>query len=368
MTNAPLPPELWAHELAATPQAPLDWLWHGLLAPGNLTLLTSLWKSGKTTLLAMLLSRRTHGGTLAGLAVRPGKTVVITEEHPNLWADRARRYDFGAQVCFIPRPFPSIPTPQEWQALIDRIRALHQQHSIDLVVIDPLAPFLRGENQPRGILEALLPLTVLTDLGMAGLALHHPSKSESRIGYSPRGSGALLGHVDISIEMRHPGGDPFTRRRRFFALSRHAETPRQLLLELNAEASDYLPVADTHEDTFQANWDALRLVLDDAPQKLTRLDILEEWPADFDRPSPATLATWLNRAVERSLIAREGSGRKSDPFRFWLPEREEVWKQHPLYEVIERQRRELNLPFQSLHDRKKCLSDDRTPPNDIPDE
>src|SRR5207249_5540967 len=34
------------------------WLWHGLLGPGKLTLLTSLWKSGKTTLLAHLLARR----------------------------------------------------------------------------------------------------------------------------------------------------------------------------------------------------------------------------------------------------------------------------------------------------------------------
>src|SRR5258708_9678650 len=45
---------------------------------------------------------------------------------------------------------------------------------------------------------------------------------------------ALLAHVDVSIEMRCPGGDPLTRRRRVVALSRHQETPRPLLLELNA--------------------------------------------------------------------------------------------------------------------------------------
>ena len=33
---------------------PMDWLWHGYLAAGQLTLLTSLWKSGKTTLLLEL--------------------------------------------------------------------------------------------------------------------------------------------------------------------------------------------------------------------------------------------------------------------------------------------------------------------------
>jgi hypothetical protein len=249
-----------------------------------------------------------------------------------------------------------------------RIRALHQQHGFDLVAIDPLAPFLRGETQPRSIFEALLPLGTLTSLGMAGLALHHPAKGESRPGYAPRGSGALVGHVDVSIEMRHPGGDPLTRRRRFFALSRYAETPRQLLLELNPEATDYLPVVDTHEDGFQANWEQLRMVLSDAPQKLTRLDILDEWPPDFDKPNAVTLSKWLNRAVERSLIAREGTGRKSDPFRFWLPEREEVWKQNFLYEHLERQRQQFNLPFQSLREKKRSMGDGPVPPHNTPEE
>jgi hypothetical protein len=39
-----------------------NWLWHGYLAGGELTLLTSLWKSGKTTLLSVLLSRMRDGG------------------------------------------------------------------------------------------------------------------------------------------------------------------------------------------------------------------------------------------------------------------------------------------------------------------
>jgi hypothetical protein len=356
MTQAQPPQEIWDQQLVAINEPAAQWLWQGFVARGNLTLLTSLWKSGKTTLLALLLSRRKQGGLLAGLPVLPRKSVVITEEHPRLWAERARRYDFGGQVCFFPQPFRGIPTPDQWQSLIERIAALHQEHGFDLVAIDPLAPFLRGENQPRGIFEALLPLRALTDLGMAGLALHHPAKREAKVGCAARGSGALLGHVDISIEMRHPGGDPLTRRRRFLALSRHHETPRQLLLELDAEGTEYAAVSDSPEDPLQDNWEPVRLVLEEAPQKLTRLDILDEWPPDFEKPNAVTLSKWLNRAADTGLIAREGSGRKSDPFRFWLPQREEVWKQNLCYEYIERQRRELNLPFESLRERKRKLA------------
>jgi len=44
------------------PAAPIPWLWHGYLAPGNLTLLTSQWKTGQTTLVAALLARLAAAG------------------------------------------------------------------------------------------------------------------------------------------------------------------------------------------------------------------------------------------------------------------------------------------------------------------
>ena len=56
--------------------------------------------------------------------------------------------------------------------------------------------------------------------------------------------------------------------------------------------------------------------------KLTRSHILDEWSSDFPKPHPGTLARWLDRAVERGLVKRDGAGRKSDPFYYWLPERE----------------------------------------------
>jgi hypothetical protein len=306
--------------------AAFDWLWHGFLARGNITLLTGPWKGGKTTLLSMLLARRHAGGTLAGLAVQPGKTIVVTEESTPIWAERARRHDFGGKACFIAQPFLHIPYPWEWQALLARIFDIHAESGADLVVLDPLAPLLPAENNPRSIINRLLPLTELTQRGIAILAQHHPGKGSPPIGQAARGSGALLGHVDISIEMRHPGGDPKTRRRRLLALSRHIETPRELLLELNAEATAYAVVSDAPTDPFQAHWDTLRAVLATASQKLTCDAILAAWPDGHDRPGEIALRRWLERAFERGLLLREGAGKRSDPWRYGLHEREEHWK------------------------------------------
>ena len=66
----------------------------------------------------------------------------------------------------------------------------------------------------------------------------------------------------------------------------------------------------------------LRIMLEGAWYKLTRSNILEEWSSDYPKPHPGTLARWLDRAVERGLVKREGAGRKSNPFYYWLPERE----------------------------------------------
>src|SRR3954464_5978672 len=73
------------------PEVP--WLWHGYLAAGNVTLLTSLWKAGKTTLVAALLQQMKAGGTRAGPPRAAGKAVVVSEEAPSQWLQRGRKFD-----------------------------------------------------------------------------------------------------------------------------------------------------------------------------------------------------------------------------------------------------------------------------------
>ena len=131
---------------------------------------------------------------------------------------------------------------------------------------------------------------------------------------------------------------------------------KKLLLELNAEATDYIPVLEPQPgvDDFQAHAEVVQMVLEDAPQKLTRGDILAEWPDDFDKASDSALKRWLRRAVAVGQILCEGTGRRSDPFRYWLPATEEKWrKEHFMYDHFEQQRRENNLPWISLQETRR---------------
>src|SRR5881227_2966708 len=105
-TPPPAPPApaaftgLRLEDLRAAGRAQPPWLWHGYLAPGAVTLLTSLWKAGKTTLVSVLLAKLRDGGTLAGLPLAAGRAAVVSEEAPSLWAERSRRLTFGPGVCW----------------------------------------------------------------------------------------------------------------------------------------------------------------------------------------------------------------------------------------------------------------------------
>ena len=88
------------------------------------------------------------------------------------------------------------------------------------------------------------------------------------------------------------------------------------------------------------------MVLEDARYKVTRQQILESWPPDFLKPTKITLWRWLDHAVKANLLACDGTGRKTQPFRYWLPAREAVWNKDPIYQVMEQQERERKELFQ----------------------
>ena len=306
---------------------PPTWLWHGYLGPGKVTLLTSQWKSGKSTLVSLLLARMQKGGQLAGLTVSAGKAFVISEESEADWRQRFEHLGVRENVHLLCRPFTTQPTLDQWLALIDAASVLHQRHGTDLVVIDSLAHFLpaHSENSAGALLECLTPLQRLASAGMSVLLPHHPRKGKTLAGQAARGSGALPGFVDVIIEMgyySHP--DDLDRRRRLVAFSRHEQTPRHLLIELQADGADYVVLQTGVEADFGEGWQAVLNILTTSCSKRTRQEMLDDWPADYDKPDSTTLWRWLSRAAAQGVVRQEGTGRPNDPFRYWLPARQEM--------------------------------------------
>jgi hypothetical protein len=299
----------------------LQWLWHGLVARQNVTLFTSQWKAGKTTLLTGLLQQFATGGTFLGRAVAPARTLVVSEEPRSTWADRVRRLPIGDHCRLLPRPFPRRPTPDEWEGLVELAAEMQAAGELDLLVIDPLAKFLPGKTDcDLNTLQLMLdPLQRLTDGGAGVVLLHHPRKKPAEEGSSARGHGGLLAAVDIIVELRKFGQlRTDARRRKLFALSRFPETPEQLVYEWDADGR-FVYLGDPLAARFRENWEVLRAILAKRKQAATHQELLMDWPAELPRPSPAALYEWLNRAFEENLLRRKGSGRKADAWRYRLP-------------------------------------------------
>jgi hypothetical protein len=332
------PRELWLDGLRATPDRQLDWLWDGYLAATNVTLLTSQWKTGKTTLVSLLLAQLKGGGVFAGSPLTTTRAAIVSEESAGMWLKRTEKLDFGAHVCWFCRPFRGRPTLLQWQALIDRLAVLRRTEGVGLVIIDTLAAFLasRTENNANSMLDVLLPLQQLTELGMAVLILHHPRKKQCPDGQLARGSGALSGFADILIEMHPYLPNNFTdRRRRLDAYSRHAETPAHRLIELNAAGTEYASLGDVDDHAFAESWALLERVFSNARYKLTRQGVLEEWPDGAPVPTPHTLWRWLQKAFAAGRVVREGEGTKSKPYRYCIKSREKQLMLDPLESLRE---------------------------------
>src|SRR3954447_18432895 len=177
----------------------------------------------------------------------------------------------------------------------------------------------RSENDADAMLTALLPLQRLTAAGPAVLVQHHPRKRASPDGQSARGSGALSGYVDVLLEMHwYEQAADNDRRRRLLAWSRYDETPRQLVIELNAAGTDYACLGDFEEEAARPLRPPLWQILAGARTRLTRKQVLEQWPPDQPKVDPASVWRLLEGAVASGDLKREGTGLKNDPFRYWL--------------------------------------------------
>jgi hypothetical protein len=326
-------PLLKPSQLRTPSCSPYRWLVQGYLGARMVTALVSRGKSGKTTLASILLSMLKHGGRLAGLAVAPGKAVVVTEESPVVWAKRCERLGIPEDnVRLLCRPFRGIrPTLAQWQAFVANLAELYRQEPFDLLLIDPLAGFLPGgaENYAPAMLDFLLPLQELAQAGPAVWLLHHPGKKAQADGHAGRGSSALVGFVDILIEMScYQALRSTDRRRRLRAYSRSDDTPRHLLIELNAEGTAYtVPASETTD--IMTTWPEVHEILDQAESKLSGKEILALWPEGSKPPCRSTLWRWLKRAATHGRLACQKTDRAGDPYRYWLPERTDMLRPDP---------------------------------------
>ncbi len=300
-----------------------DWFWHGYFAKHTTTLLSALWKAGKTTLLAHLLKALGSGGEFCGRTVKPTRVLYATEEAESTWAKRRDKLGIGDHVWFQIRPFKAKPRMPEWVGLLQHLRSHVESGDFGMVIIDPLTTLwpVDKENEAGMVSEALVPLNLLTE--RAGVAIiHHLRKGDGNEATASRGSGALPGYVDTILELRrHNPTDRNDRRRVLSGWGRFDETPEELVIELtdggyiaHGKRSDLrqkqlLDILETILPPVSPGWgwQAIKEALDNA--------LGDGGPG----PSDQRLIDLLREGATECRWSQTGSGKRGDPYRFWRP-------------------------------------------------
>jgi hypothetical protein len=299
----------WVQTLREPPQ----WIWDGLVAEEAITLLSAPAKTGKTTLLSLFLDRRHAGGQVLGRAVRPGRTVLCSEEDMQLWALRQPPLNFGPGLEYHHPPGRN-PSRGRWRRFIDHLLDLGDE-AYDLLVIDTVMAFVpAAPNNSRGLRWALNELRVVAGRPAGVLLLHQAPESRGRSG----GRDPLRGFADILVDMAVPLGDRHSRCRHFSGVGRYPGTLQHVAAELNPEGTDYRLLADGPPGAvLPPALETLRQVLGGSPDPLTRHEILARWPGG-EPPRADSLWRTLARGCELGLLVRTGAGNRAEAFRYAL--------------------------------------------------
>jgi hypothetical protein len=314
----PFPPTVPMCDLRTAQEG--SWLWHGYLNRGGLTLLSALWKSGKTTLLTFLLKALEQGGQFCGLDITAGKVLYVTEESETRWARRRDDHGLKGAVDFLVRPYHSRPDFGRWEQFVRHLGKVASDFGSDLLVIDTISRFwpVKDENDASQVTAALMPLQSLGDR-LSVLPVHHNRKGDGQEATASRGSGALTAVVDTIIELRrYRPGDRKDRRRVLTAYGRWDETPDEVVIELALDGSGFTACGDRREAGRADLVETIKLILPASAPGRTAREIAEAWPGDAS-PKNSRLLDALNYGADTGLWQREGSGARGDPYRFWRP-------------------------------------------------
>jgi hypothetical protein len=295
------------------------WLWDGYLAHGSITLLSALWKAGKTTLLAHLLKAMEEGGEFCGRSVGKGQVLYVTEESENRWARRRDALGLVDNVHFLIRPFRGRPDWSAWADFTLYLSACVQRDPVDLVVLDPLVNLwpVRDENDNAQVNSALLPLYGVAEKNGLLLA-HHVRKGDGQEGTASRGAGALTGFVDIIIELRrYNAAERKDCRRVLTGYGRDDETPDELVIELTEHG--YQAHGDRGEVGILDLLPVIAGMLPDAVPGWTRNEVYDNWPEGKGKPHTARLLEALHRGARMGAWSEDGDGRRGSPYRFFRP-------------------------------------------------
>ena len=303
-------------EVASTMPSEPDWIARpGLLAVGAITEIDGKVKAaGKTTLILHTVRPILDGAPFLGRPTRRSRVVYVTEQSRQTFIDALRRAGLDQRGDELQILFREDIGATRWADVV----AGTALDGYDVVVFDTLGKLagIKQENEAGEWAAAMSPLQDLAASGRAVIVARHDRKSGGDVGDSGRGSSQASGDVDIILAVRRPEGNQPSNRRVIESLSRYAETPEKIVVELTDHGyvllgtDEAVAVSDARAFLSAAIGMEYR-------QNGTGLD-MEALVGLGKESNPVLRRTTIQTAVEEMVrsaeIAKKGRGVKGDPF------------------------------------------------------
>jgi predicted transcriptional regulator len=296
--------------LRASDQASsVEWAWRGYIARATSTLVAGRPKVGKSTLLAALLKAITEGTSFLGRRTVKQGVVLLTEERMPTLREKIERFGLNESVTLLLRSH--LPADYDWTQVVETAVKVAKDRNAGVLVVDVFDKWakIRGEqeNTSGAVLEALAPLDGAVGAGLAVVIVTHQRKAAGKHGEAVRGTNALVGGVDVVLELERVKGDSSSDVRILRAESRFEDTEPELALRLGQDGYEDLgneAVVRTDRERAQ-----VREALSPDPQTVDELAELADLPAGIVRRR-------LNELVDDGIAQREGAGKRGDPHKF----------------------------------------------------
>jgi DNA-binding transcriptional ArsR family regulator len=305
--------------LANIPTEP-PWIWEGYLAPSTLALLAGRPKVGKSTFLfALLQAIKGEESSFLGFSLNGGAALLLSEERQHTLKGKAEFFFSPQDTLYIEREETKLSRVHTlmqheaegmpWPETIRQAADYCHENGLGLLIVDTLPQWTLehgyDENDSQAVLEQIRPLQVAAAEGLAVFLVAHQRKSQGEFGEAVRGSGALVGAVDVVLELeRVSGGNPNLRALR--SVSRFASTPDELIIELT-------------ENGYEARGDSQEaMARDEAERIIAHLHRSGELAADklaeaLDIPR-STTSKRLSQLRDEGRVSRTGEGTRGNPF------------------------------------------------------
>lgn len=317
-------------ELRAMPGSRVEWLLHGLLGVGVVTVLAALMKAGKSTLIAAILRALETGEPFAELETSKATAVYLSEEAASAVLEKVDAFGVHRAVFLTREDFD--PT-LSFADYVTEAAAEARRRGARLLIVDTFTRFSRlGADQEKdaGAVQAVFEHAMAAAAtGLAILVLTHVRKSSTLRSKSTltaenvdddpdleevRGSSALAAAADAVLLFKRVQDGPSLRA--LGVLSRFSESPRGWTV-LDLKAGRYVLAGSLSEVLARAIEERILAAIDASPEPLTTAECLE---AAGGRREDASAA--LHRLRERGVLVRTGTGkggRNPDPYRYSRP-------------------------------------------------